>query len=294
MGEQLDHAGNGLVWFRASSWRWDTDMNSSIKTLKMLTKNVLPKGFRIFLRRVYYCGTRYHCNVCNNHLRTMFDSGYQFSILKDLDVVGGEAIPFDVCPICFSNSRTRLLCEYLLKEIKIENLSYQISLLHVAPEYGISARLRKNAIDYVAVDISPQEYNDIGGVTYCDITAIDFPDEHFDLIICSHVLEHVPDDRLAIKELFRVLRPKGTAILQVPISASLQRTVEDPFLKDPRECERRFGQHDHVRIYGADYATRLREGGFLVETFNPISRWGKAVLNELRLNPREKIFLGRK
>jgi len=167
-------------------------------------------------------------------------------------------------------------------------------VLHIAPEYGILSRLRKNAIDYIAVDINPQEYNDIGGVTYCDITAIDYPDERFDLIICSHVLEHIPDDRLAIKELFRVLKPTGTAILQVPISASLQQTIEDPYLTDPRERERRFGQHDHVRIYGADYPTRLREGGFLIETFDPIKRWGEAVLNELRLNRREKIFLGRK
>jgi SAM-dependent methyltransferase len=225
----------------------------------------------------------------------MLNSEYHFPVLKELDVIGGETIPFDICPICFSNSRTRLLYAYLLKEIKIENLTSRISVLHIAPEYGILSKLRTHAIDYIAVDISPQEYNDIGGgVTYCDITAIDYPDKRFDLIICSHVLEHVPDDRLAIKELFRVLKTNGTAILQVPISGSLQQTVEDPYLTDPRERERRFGQHDHVRIYGADYTTRLREGGFVIETFDPTSRWGEAVLNELRLNRREKIFLGRK
>ena len=129
---------------------------------------------------------------------------------------------------------------------------------------------------------------------YCDITAIDHSDESFDLIICSHVLEHIPDDRLAIRELFRVLKRDGTAILQVPISASLPSTIEDPWLSNPRERERRFGQHDHVRIYGADYTTRLEEGGFLVETFDARSRWGEALVQELRLNPREKLFLGRK
>jgi len=268
-----------------------TTMNLSMKTL---AKNALPKDLRIFLRRAYYFGMRHHCNVCNNHVRNMFNSGYNFPVLNELDVIGGEAIPFDICPVCFSNSRTRLLCEYLLREIKIENILSQINVLHIAPEYGILSRLRKKAINYIAVDICPQQYNDIGGVRYCDITAIDYPDERFDLIICSHILEHIPDDRSAIKELFRVLKPNGTAILQVPISASLQRTVEDPYLTDPRERERRFGQHDHVRIYGADYPTRLREGGFSIDIFDPVSRWGNAVVNELRLNRREKIFLGRK
>lgn len=201
---------------------------------------------------------------------------------------------FDVCPVCFSHSRTRLLWEYLLREIKIDSLTPRIGLLHVAPEFGISYRLRKKPINYVAADINPQQYKDLGGVTYCDITAIDQPDERFHLIICSHVLEHVPDDRLAIRELFRVLKPGGTAILQVPISASLERTIEDPSLTDPRERERRFGQDDHVRIYGADFPTRIREGGFLFETFDPVGSWGEAAVSELRLNGREKIFLGKK
>jgi SAM-dependent methyltransferase len=226
----------------------------------------------------------------------MFDSGYPFPVLTQLDVIGGEPIPSDICPVCFSNSRTRLLCQYILKETGIGKLPLPVSVLHIAPEYGIFARLSaEKAVDYRAVDISPQEYSDhIGGVMYSDITAIDHSDESFDLIICSHVLEHIPDDRRAIRELFRVLKRGGTAILQVPISASLSSTVEDPWLSDPRERERRFGQYDHVRIYGADYTMRLQQGGFLVETFDARSRWGEALVKELRLNPREKLFLGRK
>jgi SAM-dependent methyltransferase len=266
-------------------------MNSQIKTP---LKKVLSKDSRIFLRRCYYFGVRYHCSVCNSHVRTMFTSGYPFSVLKDLDVIGGETIPFDVCPVCFSNSRVRLLSEYLMREIKIDSFTSRISVLHVAPEPDILYRLRKKPIDYIAADISPEKYSDIGAVAYCDVTAIDQPDERFDLIICSHVLEHVRDDRLAIRELFRVLKPGGIAILQVPISAFLERTIEDPCLTDPRERERRFGQHDHIRIYGADFPTRLRDGGFSFETFDPTVHWGEAVVNELRLNRRERIFLGRK
>jgi SAM-dependent methyltransferase len=268
------------------------NLNSGVKTL---SKTFLNKEARTSLRRLWYSGTKYYCNVCDNKIRTMLTLGCTFPILTELDVIGGERLSADTCPVCFSNSRGRLLARYIEREIKIEGLLSTIDVLHVAPEYGIFVRLRRHkAINYRAVDINPQEYRDGGGVAYCDITAINHSDESFDLIICSHVLEHIPDDRRAMKELFRVLKRGGTAILQVPISASLPRTVEDPWLSDPREREHRFGQHNHVRIYGADYTTRLQDCGFLVETFDPRSRWGEAVVKELRLNPRERLFIGRK
>ena len=263
--------------------------------MKSLIKKILNKDARIFLRRAFYSGTKYNCSVCSSNLRTMFTGGCPFPVLSELDVIGGETIPNDICPVCFANSRARLLFEYIRRETKIEKHSSRFRLLHFAPEYGILCRLKAiKDIDYVAVDLNPVAFGDIGGVAYCDVTAIDFENNSFDLIICSHVLEHVPEDRVAIKELFRVLKRDGIAILQVPISASLQRTIEDPFLTDPQERERRFGQHDHVRIYGADYPTRLREGGFSVEAFDPTGRWGAAIVENLRLNPREKIFLGKK
>lgn len=263
--------------------------------MKALAKKVLSKDTRLMLRRLYYTGTKYHCNVCGNRLRTMHQGGNPFPVLAELQVVGGETIPHDTCPVCFSNCRTRLLFEYLRREIGIENLPAPIRVLHIAPEYGILSRLRANdMIDYVGADLNPEEYRGTADIVRCDITAIEYGDASFDLIICSHVLEHVPDDRLAMRELFRVLKPGGTAILQVPISASLERTVEDPQLTDPRERERRFGQYDHVRIYGADYPARLRESGFLVEIFDPAKRWGTELVSGLRLNSRERVFVGRK
>jgi len=260
--------------------------------MKNITKKVLNKNTRVLLRRIAYAGAKYHCNVCDNRVRTMLTTGYSLPVLAELDVVGGETIPYDTCPVCFSNSRTRLLFEYIRREIGIYDLA-RATVLHVAPEYGILSRLRAcKTMDYVGVDLIPESYRGTAEVARCDITAIDYDDESFDLIICSHVLEHIPDDRLAMRELFRVLKPGGKAILQVPISASLQRTVEDPHLTDPKERERRFGQHDHVRIYGADYPARLREAGFVVEIFDPANRWD--AVGELRLNPRERVFLGRK
>jgi ubiquinone/menaquinone biosynthesis C-methylase UbiE len=96
-----------------------------------------------------------------------------------------------------------------------------------------------------------------------DITDIQYEDQSFDVIYCSHVLEHVQNDKKALRELFRVLKNDGWAILLVPITS--ETTVEDPSIVDPIERLRAFGQEDHVRKYGRDYVDRLREAGFTVE-----------------------------
>jgi SAM-dependent methyltransferase len=126
------------------------------------------------------------------------------------------------------------------------------------------------------------------------ILNIAYPNDTFELIICSHVLEHIPRDDVAIKQLYRVLRTDGIAILQVPIGMALNKTIEDPSITDPSERERRFGQHDHVGIYGSDYPQRLVAGGFVVEIFDPVAHWGANVVSAMRLNRRERLFVGRK
>jgi SAM-dependent methyltransferase len=223
----------------------------------------------------------------------MFDSGLSFPVLRDMDVVGGEPLSHDVCPVCFSHSRTRLICEYLQREAPIGQRSSTPRVLHVAPEYALMVYLSKLS-DYTGADIDPEEYKAHGSVVYCDITDIGFPDNTFDLIVCCHVLEHVPRDDLAISELYRVLKPGAPAILQVPISVKLNKTIEDPSITDPRERERRFGQFDHVRIYGSDYPQRLAAAGFEVEILDPSQKWGAGVVAASRLNPRERLFVGKK
>jgi len=121
-----------------------------------------------------------------------------------------------------------------------------------------------------------------------DITNISFKDNSFDIIFCSHVLEHIEEDRKAMKELYRVLKPKGFAILQVPIK-NIENTFEDFSVKDPKEREKVFGQNDHVRIYGKDYKDRLIESGFNVKVDRFVDHLGEGIIKKFAL-PTESIY----
>ena len=135
------------------------------------------------------------------------------------------------------------------------------SLLHFAPEYVLSNHLSQlPQLDYTTTDLSRPDVK-----VNADITNLPFSDETFDVIYCSHVLEHVPDDRKAMQECCRVLKQSGYAVLLVPITADA--THEDLSVTDPKERERLYGQHDHVRRYGPDFADRLREAGFTVTIY---------------------------
>jgi SAM-dependent methyltransferase len=113
------------------------------------------------------------------------------------------------------------------------------------------------SIEYLTADLHAPRV-----MVRMDVTAIDAAEGTFDVILCNHVLEHVTEDRRAMSELHRVLKPGGWAILQVPIRGDV--TQEDRSVTDPRERERLYGQYDHVRQYGRDYADRLRDAGFRV------------------------------
>lgn len=172
--------------------------------------------------------------------------------------------PVGDCPYCRSAPRHRLLTLNLAHEWAVR--SRAVDLLHFAPEWGLERSLRADprVRNYVTVDLGAP-----GVDVQCDITALTFADASFDLIICSHVLEHVPDDHKAISELHRVLRPDGVAYIQVPYGAHAA-TDEDPSVTCPAERARRFGQFDHVRVYGHDLIERLRKPGFQVDPLRPV------------------------
>ncbi len=208
--------------------------------------------------KVRFAGSRVECPVCD---RTF--SGW----LGD-PLVGN-------CPYCGSAPRHRVLKLSLARDWSTHlptekspraRASSRVDVLHFAPEWGARRDFRMNPRvgRYVTADLSAP-----GVDVRCDITALDFKDESFDIVVCCHVLEHVHDDRRAIKELHRVLRPSGVTYIQVPYD-SRKHTDEDPSVTDPREREKRFGQFDHVRMYGRDFIGRLREPGFKVDELRPL------------------------
>jgi len=168
----------------------------------------------------------------------------------------GYVYPRERCPRCGSLQRQRLLWLFLERETDL--LTRPVRVLHVAPDYAFYRRLHAmRGVEYRTADLqrSPMVPARV------DITAMGFDDTTFDLVMCSHVLEHVSDDRRALAEMRRVLKPGGLALLQHPI-ADIARTDEDPAVTDPDERLRRWGQSDHVRAYGRDYVQRIEEAGF--------------------------------
>jgi SAM-dependent methyltransferase len=161
------------------------------------------------------------------------------------------------CIHCQSLERHRFVWTYLHRMTNLFDGSPK-RVLHVAPESCFESRL-KNRLgqNYITADLLNRR-----AMVRMDITDIQYPEEYFDVIYCSHVFEHVQDDKRAMREFHRVLKQDGWAILLVPIDAD--KTFENPSIVDPSERLRVFGQEDHVRRYGPDYIDRLCESGFKV------------------------------
>lgn len=194
-----------------------------------------------------------------------------------------------LCPQCNSLPRHRMLWMYLM-ENRDGLLKENMRVLHFAPE-GVLQELFASlpGVDYVTADLY------MPNVTHrMDITDIRFGDDSFDAVVCVHVLEHIPDDRKAMKELHRVLKPGGWALLQSPMRISLEKTYEDPSIVSEEERFRHFGQHDHVRIYGRDYAERLEKAGFRLTVEEYCRRMPEDKVRRMGLNRSEDIYIGRK
>lgn len=192
--------------------------------------------------------------------------------------------PNALCPACGSLERHRLIWLYFKNKTNL--FHDRLKMLHVAPEPVISRKLMGLPnLDYLSADISMES-----AMAKMDITDINYPEDTFDVIYASHVLEHIPDDLKAMSELHRVLKPSGWAILQVPIYGD--RTLEDPAVTSPEERERLFGQNDHVRRYGRDgvYRTRLEKAGFIVRVDNYAKTLGQDKVSTCGLMPEEDIY----
>ena len=170
----------------------------------------------------------------------------------------GQQRPNVLSPSTLSLERHRLLYLYLQKETTF--FEKELKVLHMAPEQCFLSIFKKmKNLDYTTADL----YSPIVDVK-ADILDLPFEDKRFDFVLCNHVLEHIEDDAKAMSELFRVLKPGGIGIFQIPQDLSLEQTYEDSSITSPEERAAHFGQYDHVRIYGKDYFDRLRKVGFKV------------------------------
>lgn len=198
---------------------------------------------------------------------------------------GLRARPSARCPRCGSKKRHRLL--WLFLRDRTTFFTERLRVLHFAPERCFrTAFASLPNLDYVTADLRPGK-----AMLAIDITAISLGAGSFDAILCSHVLEHVADDRRAMRELFRVLKPGGWAALMVPVEPGRRETFEDPRVVSTGEREQVFGHPDHVRIYGHDIKERLDGAGFAARAYRYGEEVGREAVKTYGLTRKDEIYL---
>lgn len=226
---------------------------------------------------VFYAGNKVECPICKKHYKKFLPYGRL------------NPRPNALCPNCLSLERHRLIWVYLQE--KTNFFSEKLDVLHIAPEPCFMKRFEKQHGDnYITADIeSPL------AKVKMDIHQIPFPENHFDVVLCNHVLEHVADDIKAMSEIYRVLKPGGYAILQVPFFAPVPEvTFEDNTITDPRAREKAFGQDDHVRLFGKDYPKRIERSGLKAEASRFAFELNEEKAHRNGLVRNEILYLGRK
>jgi SAM-dependent methyltransferase len=226
---------------------------------------------RQLLRKLANWGSQRYCPACGSHSRRF-------------GTYGSPPRPDARCLICNSSERERAQVLTLQSEVLPKlRAKPHLRVLHIAPEPGVARVLRSiPGVSYMSGDFAPGR-----AMAVMDLTALPLSDGAADLIFVSHVLEHIPDDRRAISELFRVLSPGGIAFVEVPVLRL--KTFEDPRVERPEERLRVFGQTDHVRICGLDYGDRLRNVGFEVTTLGSSTQFSEAQDRKMRLITRVSL-----
>jgi SAM-dependent methyltransferase len=225
---------------------------------------------------LFYRGNLVECPVCGSRFRKFLPYGRTNPRENAL------------CPNCLALERHRLMWLYLQRRTDFFTAPHK--LLHVAPEHCFIGRFEKLPnLDYVTADIeSPL------AKVKMDIHRIPFEAGTFDVAFCNHVMEHVDDDIQAMRELHRVLRPGGWAIIQSPQDVTRATTLQDPAITSPADREKYYWQDDHQRLYGRDYARRLEQAGFSVTEDRFVMELPAAEADRYALPKGEIIYLCRK
>ena len=245
---------------------------------RFIPRHILQRVAAAALRiiGIFYLGHRYQDPISGKCYRKLLPYGRL------------KTRPNALAPHSLSLERHRLLWLYLQQRTNL--FSAPLNMLHIAPEYCFIKRLRNlPKLHYITADlISP--WADVK----MDVQQIPYPDNSFDVVMCNHVLEHVQDDRQAMREIYRVLQPGGFPIMQVPIDDQLSETLENPDYNTPALREKYYGQSDHLRQYGRDYPKRLTECGFAVTEDDFVQQLDPELVARYALPPDEIIYLCKK
>lgn len=246
---------------------------SLINVLRKHTPGMVKTRARALHTSLTSLWAKHHCPVCESRVNAFQRLPVHFT--ENLEKFAWPHKSADSetcnlhaysCPSCEASDRDRLYALYLRDYLTSLRAEDPIKILDFAPSPPLSRfilKLRQDSL-YRTADLFVEGVDD-----RVDIMELHpYADNQFDFLICSHVLEHVSDDRKALRELYRILKPGGRGILMVPILLSLAAIDEDPTVLDEGERWRRFGQHDHVRLYSKDgFVERLREPGFVVHEY---------------------------
>lgn len=249
-----------------------------MKKLFRLILNTIPRPLLIRLSYIarpilafFLKGKKYTDPIDGKSFKSFLSYGYE----KQRNNV--------LSPSTLSLERHRLLWLYLKNETNF--FTDKAKVLHFAPEQCFLKRFRElKHLDYTTTDLlSP-----IADVK-ADICDLPFEDNSYEIILCNHVLEHIPDDTKAMQELYRVMKPGGYGIFQIPQDLNRDVTFEDNTITDKTERAKIFGQYDHVRVYGRDYFDKLRSIGFKVEEVDYTAQLSENEIDKYRLAKGEII-----
>lgn len=253
-----------------------------MKKLYKFLLNKLPRPLLIRLSYVFrlfapllYRGNKVECPVCERSFSKFLSYGS--------DIAHRDNV---LCPYDLTLERHRLMWLYLKDHTDFFTAN-NLEVLHIAPEQCFYSTFRKQKnLKYLTGDlVSPL------ADLHFDLHQIPLEDNKFDVVFCNHVLEHVEDALQCMKELYRVMKPGGWGIMQVPQDFSRDTTYEDSSITSPEEREKHFWQKDHVRLFGKDYPDWLRKAGFTVAEFDKNAHYSKELINRYRLAESEILYI---
>lgn len=243
-----------------------------------------------------HVGDRYKCSLCAAKLAYFLPLPTFY--LKELNdnecihsIFRAETLSLDayLCPACHCSDRDRLYALYLREFLT--NKTQMFRLVDFAPAPQLQKILRQLPnIEYRSADLFMPDVDDRVDITDMKIYA----DESFDVFICSHVLEHVEDDKRGMRELFRILRPGGWGIAMVPISLALKENYENAAAQNEADRWKHFGQNDHVRMYSkSGFVNNVTEAGFVVEQYG-VEHFGSETFERHGIHPRSVLYIANK